>query len=53
MAGARAVVPADYPPAVDSRREFIRRELDDEDETTERLGEDPVCAIDKTRLIAR
>jgi electron-transferring-flavoprotein dehydrogenase len=28
----RAVVPADYPPAVDSRREFIRRELDAPDD---------------------
>jgi electron-transferring-flavoprotein dehydrogenase len=28
----RAVVPADYPPAVDSRREFIRHELDAPDD---------------------
>ena len=28
VARARTVVPADYPPAVDSRREFIRRQLD-------------------------
>ena len=30
-----AVVPADYPPAVDSRREFIRRELDGPDDRIE------------------
>ena len=30
--GRRQVVPADYPPAVDSRREFIRRELDGPDD---------------------
>jgi electron-transferring-flavoprotein dehydrogenase len=29
------VVPADYPPDVDSRREFIRRELDGEDDRIE------------------
>jgi electron-transferring-flavoprotein dehydrogenase len=29
------VVPADYPPPVDSRREFVRRELDDPDERIE------------------
>ena len=29
------VVPADYPPPVDSRREFIRRELDGEDDRIE------------------
>ena len=29
------VVPADYPPPVDSRREFIRRELDAEDDRIE------------------
>ncbi|HZL54763.1 MAG TPA: electron-transfer flavoprotein:ubiquinone oxidoreductase [Solirubrobacteraceae bacterium] len=80
MAGSRRVVPADYPPAVDSRREFIRRELDREDdridvgvaivgggtaglacanrllqllaedpETAERLGEVPVCVIEKAK----
>src|SRR5579863_7499688 len=32
MRRAREVVPADYPPEVDSRREFIRRELDAEDD---------------------
>ena len=32
---ARAVVPADFPPPVDSRREFIRRELDGEDDRIE------------------
>jgi electron-transferring-flavoprotein dehydrogenase len=31
----RAVVPADFPPPVDSRREFIRRELDGEDDRIE------------------
>jgi electron-transferring-flavoprotein dehydrogenase len=31
----RGVVPADYPPPVDSRREFIRRELDAEDDRIE------------------
>jgi electron-transferring-flavoprotein dehydrogenase len=29
------VIPADYPPPVDSRREFIRRELDPEDDRIE------------------
>src|ERR1700737_4466875 len=29
---AHRVVPADFPPPVDSRREFIRRELDGEDD---------------------
>src|SRR5579872_5918012 len=33
--GRRGVVPADFPPPVDSRREFIRRELDAEDELIE------------------
>ena len=32
---AGVVVPADYPPDLDSRREFIRRELDDPDELIE------------------
>jgi electron-transferring-flavoprotein dehydrogenase len=32
VAGATEVVPADFPPAVDSRAEFIRRELDGEDD---------------------
>jgi electron-transferring-flavoprotein dehydrogenase len=79
MAGRR-VVPADYPPPVDSRREFIRRELDspddridvgvaivgggaaglacanrllqllaDDPDTSERLGEVPVCVIEKAK----
>jgi len=74
------IVPADYPPDVDSRREFIRRELDAEDDridvgvaivgggtaglacanrllqlladdpaTAERLGEVPVCVIEKAK----
>jgi electron-transferring-flavoprotein dehydrogenase len=34
MSGHR-VVPADFPPPVDSRREFIRRELDGEDDRIE------------------
>ena len=32
MAGRRGIVPSDYPPAVDSRAEFIRRELDGEED---------------------
>jgi electron-transferring-flavoprotein dehydrogenase len=74
------VVPADYPPQVDSQREFIRRELDpqadridvgvaivgggtaglacanrllqllaDDPATAERLGEVPVCVIEKAK----
>ena len=31
----RVVTPAQFPPEVDSRREFIKRELDDEDERIE------------------
>jgi electron-transferring-flavoprotein dehydrogenase len=73
-------VPADYPPAVDSQREFIRRDLDGEADridvgvaiigggtaglacanrllqllaedpaTAERLGEVPVCVIEKAK----
>jgi electron-transferring-flavoprotein dehydrogenase len=80
MARGRTVVPADYPPAVDSRLEFIRRELDGEadridvgvaivgggtaglacanrllqllaedPQTAERLGEVPVCVIEKAK----
>src|SRR5579864_3071191 len=33
--GRRGVVPADFPPPVDSRREFIRREFDGADEVIE------------------
>ena len=81
MGRRRGAVPADYPPDVDSRREFIRRELDGEDdrievgvaivgggtaglacanrllqllegdpETAERLGEVPVCVIEKAKV---
>jgi electron-transferring-flavoprotein dehydrogenase len=32
VAGRRGIVPSDYPPAVDSRAEFIRRELDGEED---------------------
>jgi electron-transferring-flavoprotein dehydrogenase len=35
MARDHAVVPSDYPPAVDSRAEFIRREIDSEDDRIE------------------
>ena len=80
MARGRRVVPADYPPPVDSPREFVRRELDGEDDrievgvaivgggtaglacanrllallaadpaTAERLGEVPVCVIEKAK----
>jgi electron-transferring-flavoprotein dehydrogenase len=74
------VVPAEFAPGVDSRREFVRRELDgvddridvgvaivgggtaglacanrllqllaDDPETSERLGEVPVCVIEKAK----
>src|SRR5579863_897843 len=74
------VAPAAFPPPVDSRKEFIKRGLDDEDElievgvaivgggtaglacanrllqllaedpeTMERLGEVPVCVIEKAK----
>ena len=32
MGAGRSVVPSDYPPAVDSRAEFIRREIDGPDD---------------------
>jgi electron-transferring-flavoprotein dehydrogenase len=32
VAGRHGIVPSDYPPAVDSRAEFIRRELDGEED---------------------
>jgi electron-transferring-flavoprotein dehydrogenase len=35
VSGARAAAPADYPPDLDSRAEFIRRELDSEDDRIE------------------
>jgi electron-transferring-flavoprotein dehydrogenase len=35
MAGRSHVVPADFPPALDSRAEFIRRELDADDDRIE------------------
>jgi len=80
VARGRRVVPADYPPPVDSPREFVRRELDGEEDrievgvaivgggtaglacanrllalladdpaTAERLGEVPVCVIEKAK----
>ena len=80
MARAPAVVPADYPPDVDSRAEFVRRELDgeedridvgvaivgggtaglacanrllqllaDDPQSAERLGEVPVCVVEKAK----
>ena len=81
MARGPSAVPADYPPPVDSPREFVKRELDsDEDRievgvaivgggtaglacanrllqlladdpaTAERLGEVPVCVIEKAKV---
>ncbi|HEY5389996.1 MAG TPA: electron transfer flavoprotein, partial [Solirubrobacteraceae bacterium] len=81
MARGPSAVPADYPPPVDSPREFIKRELDCEDDrievgvaivgggtaglacanrllqllaedpaTAERLGEVPVCVIEKAKV---
>src|SRR3954453_14736397 len=35
MAGGTGVAPIDFPPPVDSRREFIKRELDDEEDRIE------------------
>ncbi|HLW93844.1 MAG TPA: electron-transfer flavoprotein:ubiquinone oxidoreductase [Solirubrobacteraceae bacterium] len=80
MARGPSAVPADYPPPVDSPREFVKRELDSEDDrievgvaivgggtaglacanrllqllaedpaTAERLGEVPVCVIEKAK----